>query len=245
MCEGRAKKLAKNVGAWIVANAAPAMTGFVPRIWLQDTGSGFALVDRNRCDQFTLDHAQPLDTPLSLNTANGECVISETVPVQIGPTAEDTEALLLDNTPDVMSIGYRCVEKGYGFHWKPYSHKPFYYLPDGNVVTMFERGYVPYLADTLDNVACPAAVIPLAAEGNLVVAPPVPAASGGSPPADEPLPVPAVPKAPAGGRKVRALELSIKDRATSLEHVDALSKESALPNMHAGEDAIGSDSKPG
>ena len=68
----RAKKLAKNVGTWIVANAAPAMTCFVPRIWLQDTGSGFNLVDKNRCDQFTLDHAQPLDTPLSLNTANGE-----------------------------------------------------------------------------------------------------------------------------------------------------------------------------
>ena len=71
---------------------------------------------------------------------------------------------------------------------------------------MFERGYVPYLADALDNVACPAAVIPMAAESEIVVAPPAPAASGGLPPADKPVPVPAVPKAPTGGRKVWALE---------------------------------------
>ena len=47
----------------------------------------------------------------------------------------------------------------------------------------------------------------------------MPLRQAGSPPADEPLPVPAVSEAPAGGRKVRALELSIKDRATSLEHL--------------------------
>ena len=108
----------------MVSDAAPVVNGIAPRLWLQDTGSGFDLVDRSRCDQFTLDHAQPLDIPLILNTANGECQIDETVPIQIGPTAENAEALLLDSTPDVMSIGYRCVEKGYGFYWEPYSHAP-------------------------------------------------------------------------------------------------------------------------
>ena len=139
------------------------------------------------------------------------------------------------------------------------SHKPFYYLPDGNVVTMFERGYVPYLADTLDNVACPAAVIPLAAEGNLVVAPPVPSASGGSPPADNPIPaasgglppadnpipVPAAPEAQAGGRKVRALELSIKDRPKTLEHLlTHYPKNPYCSTCLRGQDAVGADAKP-
>ena len=87
----RAKKLAKGVCKWI-ADAAPAVNGITPRLWLQDTGSGFDLVDRSRCDQFTLDHAQPLDTPLVLNTANGECQIDHSVPIQIGPTAENAEA---------------------------------------------------------------------------------------------------------------------------------------------------------
>ena len=135
----RAKKLAKGVCKWIT-DAAPAVNGIAPRLWLPDTGSGFDLVDRSRCDQFTLDHAQPLDMPLVLNTANGECQIDQSVPIQIGPTAENAEALLLDSTPDVMSIGYRCVEKGYGFYWEPYSHAPYYVLPDQEVVTMIEIG---------------------------------------------------------------------------------------------------------
>ena len=79
----RAKKLAKGVCKWM-SDAAPAVNGIAPRLWLQDTGSGFDLVDRSRCDQFTLDQAEPLDIPLILIIANGECQIDQSVPIQIG-----------------------------------------------------------------------------------------------------------------------------------------------------------------
>jgi hypothetical protein len=50
--------------------------------------------------------------------ANGDCF-------EVAMTRENIEPLVLDSTPAVMSIGYRCVEQGYGFIWKPYSKTPY------------------------------------------------------------------------------------------------------------------------
>ena len=118
----KAAELASSL-AKAACDAVPAFTGSAPMMWLQDTGSGHDLIDRHQCDEYTLSQAQLLDQPLRLNTANGVTTIDESVPIQINPTTENAEALLLDNTPAVMSIGYRCVEKGFGLHLVALQHR--------------------------------------------------------------------------------------------------------------------------
>ena len=62
--------------------------------------------------------------PITLSTASdlvsGDMVVRQ----QIMEASEVAEPYILDSTPDVLSIGRRCVEDGYAFHWEPYSLAP-------------------------------------------------------------------------------------------------------------------------
>ena len=60
---------------------------------------------------------------------------------------EVAEPYVLDSTPDVLSIGRRCVEDGYEFVWKPYSLHPTITTPSGKVVKLVSRDCCPDLDD--------------------------------------------------------------------------------------------------
>ncbi len=85
--------------------------------------------------------------PITLSTANdlvnGDMVVRQ----QIGEFNEVAEPNLLDSTPDVLSIGRRCVEDGYAFYWEPYSLHPTIVTAEGKVVTLISRDCCPYLDD--------------------------------------------------------------------------------------------------
>ena len=61
-----------------------------------------------------------------------------------------TSAVVGKNTPDLLSVGYRCQELGYGFHWEPHQ-VPYIVLPVGKTeVDLHVDQYVPYLLDDWD-----------------------------------------------------------------------------------------------
>ncbi len=43
---------------------------------------------------------------------------------------------MLANMPDVLSIGARCLDKGYEIHWAPYSEAPTMTRPNRQVVAL-------------------------------------------------------------------------------------------------------------
>lgn len=51
--------------------------------------------------------------------------------MQIGPPDEVANLFVLESTRDVLTVGSRCVEKGHGFNWSPYSLGPTFVRPDG------------------------------------------------------------------------------------------------------------------
>ena len=57
---------------------------------------------------------------------------------------EATEAIVLPDTPWVLSIVRRCMEFGFGFYWPPYP-PPMVVLPDGGIIELEVEGYIPYL----------------------------------------------------------------------------------------------------
>ena len=54
------------------------------------------------------------------------------------------EPLVLPDTPDVLSIGRRCMHMGYGFYWHP-GRNPYLVTPEGNVVPLLVRKDIPYM----------------------------------------------------------------------------------------------------
>ncbi len=45
----------------------------------------------------------------------------------------------------MVSIGQRCREMGYSFHWLPYSSEPYFEASDGTIIPLVVYGNVPYL----------------------------------------------------------------------------------------------------
>jgi hypothetical protein len=71
---------------------------------------------------------------------------------------EVVEPYILDSIPDVLSIGRRCVEDGYAFHWEPYSLAPTMITPQGKIVALVSRDCCPYLDDYDPDYVNPAVV---------------------------------------------------------------------------------------
>ena len=100
-----------------------------PEAWLKDTGSDHDLVDL----ALVLDSAQliePANRNILPHTENGECRPYGSIIMDIKPLNETSSALVLENTPNVLSVGPRCMEYGYSFHW-PCGQAPYLVTPDG------------------------------------------------------------------------------------------------------------------
>jgi len=105
-----------------------------PRMLIADTGAGVNLMSRHELDSDAIDRIENLARPIRLNTANGVISTDEVLPMEL-PVMDDTlDFVLLENTPAVVSVGERCMAKGYGFYWPP-NGDPFFVLPGDNGAT--------------------------------------------------------------------------------------------------------------
>ena len=90
--------------------------------------------------------------PITLATANGLLSVDERVDVSFGLQNNkgkplNLEALLLDNTPNVLSLGRLVEDEGYQFLWS--QHKPPQLIaPSGKVLYLEVQRYVPCIPDT-------------------------------------------------------------------------------------------------
>ena len=66
--------------------------------------------------------------------------------MQVGPLKRHIKPLLLSNTPPVLSVGKRCMEEGFSFHW-PANEAPYLVGPNGKRHQLEIDNLVPYLAD--------------------------------------------------------------------------------------------------
>ena len=124
--------------------AAPVKHQEVVKLWLVDTGCGFDLVSR--------EHARALkrwikraSKPVQFATANGTTDATEVLELFIDEFNQEIEPYILESTPDVISVGMRCMKYGFSFIW-PSGAPPYFVLPDGRRVYLSVEGDIPYLA---------------------------------------------------------------------------------------------------
>jgi hypothetical protein len=99
-------------------------------------------------------------TPVELSTANGRMVVEKEVLMQVGPFQQHVSPLLLEHSPPVLSVGKRCMEEGYSFHW-PAGRNPYLIAPDGVKHVLEVDNMVPYLPDPpIGDYALPALALP-------------------------------------------------------------------------------------
>ena len=143
--------------------AAPVRTKRSRR-WLMDTGCGHDII----CKSGIGPHTRVYDAAgtvggLAFETANGvinaDSVCDLVLPKLFADDAHITPYVLPDS-PDLLSIGRRCVQDGYGFYWAPYSKTPALIPPESSFpryskqraaeqwIWLETEDDVPYLVDT-------------------------------------------------------------------------------------------------
>jgi hypothetical protein len=124
------------------------------RRWLADAGCGYDLVQTSMVEELGGQSLFRLREPKYLQTANGVTSLHHEITMCIPQLDEFTEILRMRNTLSVISIGKRCVEMGYCFHWPPYSESSFFVKPDGTRAICLVKNNIPYLEGGYDENAC-------------------------------------------------------------------------------------------
>ena len=108
-----------------------------------DTGSGAHIVGRPNVHNKRHSMIRTDGHPLKLNTANGQ--LDSTRCFSIGSSSFNLpiEACVLDNSPDVLSVGKLCND-GWSLKWNA-RKTPTLTSPDGLVIHLKVRCFVPYL----------------------------------------------------------------------------------------------------
>ena len=79
-----------------------------------------------------------------LSTANDIISSDMIVPQQIGALGANAEPYVLEQSPDVLSIGRRCVQDGYRFQRLPYSLAPTPVCLNGKVAKFKNKRLLPH-----------------------------------------------------------------------------------------------------
>lgn len=114
--------------------------------WLMDTGCGFDLAKRShlvRCGLRKQITKSSLD--ITINTPAGPQPVTHEAAVNIPSLNEEVPIIVLKSTPDVLSIGRRCVQDGYKFVWNAHSEQPYLVSPSGKKITLSVHGFIPSL----------------------------------------------------------------------------------------------------
>ena len=124
-----------------------------------DTGCvNYMVSDKTFTEYVLRANSKKRKNPLRMQTANGIVTLDKELTYEIKKLKAVTSAVVCKNTPDLLSVGYRCQELGYGFHWEPYQ-APYIVLPDGKTEVDFHVDqYVPYLLDDGDTAICKSCV---------------------------------------------------------------------------------------
>ena len=99
------------------------------RWWLQDTGSPFDFARGDTLPDYVRTGRK---TKIEVETANGLAESDTCAYFQIPAFGENMDPYKMEDCPDVMTVGRRCVDEGYGFIWLPWSEQPFYITPTHN-----------------------------------------------------------------------------------------------------------------
>ena len=86
--------------------------------WIWDTGSGVDICGQEHAPTDGTGLVRPASEML-FHTANGTVSAGPVYPGLLRPFDEAIAPHILESTPPLLTVGKRCMTKGYGFFWFP------------------------------------------------------------------------------------------------------------------------------
>jgi hypothetical protein len=147
---------------------SPAAVAHSPIEFIADTGSEEDLISLDVCNMFFPKvRTKSANQPINLCTANGPAKADKVANLNIPELDAKSQFYTLDDTPTVLSVGKKCLEEGFAFHWPP-GEAPYFIKPDGSRLDCRLRGRVPVFGGSTshaaaaleaDNAAAPTSVM--------------------------------------------------------------------------------------
>ena len=82
-----------------------------------DTGSEQDLISEGMLKTAKATNRRISNTPISLATASGSTRADEVADVKVDALHQPFSRYILEETPEILSVGVRCMEQGYSFVW--------------------------------------------------------------------------------------------------------------------------------
>ena len=95
--------------------ATPAQKG--KDVWLIDSGSEQHLITEAALRKSKAIRKQA-PQPICLVTANGNITASEIADINVDALCEPAQPYILESSLAVLSLGVKCLDQGYSFHWE-------------------------------------------------------------------------------------------------------------------------------
>ena len=111
--------------------------------WILDTGASKHLANSNHVNDIEF-RQRVTERDTILLTANGFANFNKVVDTIIPSIQETMTVLVKPGNPNALSLGQLVMDRGYRFKWDPYEY-PQFYGPDGSLIPVETRAYVPYL----------------------------------------------------------------------------------------------------
>ena len=123
--------------------------------WLVDSGTGNHLIWAKEIECRRKDIVKS-DEALNLRTASCITVADERIPVKMKRLNTEITPLVLEYTPNALSLGRLVVEEGFSFTWEAYQPSPLLHLPEGKTISLPTEHLVPYIEESSGcGYACP------------------------------------------------------------------------------------------
>ena len=122
--------------------ATPARKG--KDVWLIDSGSEQDLISKAALRNASKAIRKQAPQPIRLVTANGNITASEIADINVDALCEPAQPYILESSPEVLSLGVKCLDQGYSFHWES-GKAPTMVRPDGALIQLKVDGHVPYM----------------------------------------------------------------------------------------------------
>jgi len=90
-----------------------------PRRYIVDSGASFHLVDPRTLTKKEKMTIEDIVTPIIIETANGEVIVSQRCRVRVVELKLDIWAYLHEDTVCVLSLGLLVDRAGFSYSWKP------------------------------------------------------------------------------------------------------------------------------
>ena len=110
-------------------------------------GQGVDVVDEKALSEFGMTKVKPLYQASTYTTPGGDVVVDSSIVLQSKALGK-IQAMVVEDSPNLVSVGRRCMLQGYGFYWPPFKH-PYLISPDRKRrIQCVVENFVPFVYES-------------------------------------------------------------------------------------------------